>query len=96
MVTSGPIEQAYGANEAAVQAYENAGVVFETAGEVGFPSGLITPDRNNFAPRIGFAYALDRSGKTVLRAGYGISYWTFPQGFVARSGANPPLTFAAG
>jgi hypothetical protein len=94
MVTTGPIEQAYGVNEAAVQAYENAGVVFKSASEVGFPSGLFTPDRNNLAPRIGFAYALDRSGKTILRGGYGISYWTFPLiTLQARSRSNPPFDF---
>lgn len=33
------------------------------------------PDRNNFAPRIGFAYALFNR-KTVLRGGFGIFYGT--------------------
>ncbi len=33
---------------------------------------LVHPDRNNFAPRIGFAYSL--GPKTVFRGGYGISY----------------------
>ena len=31
-------------------------------------------DRNNFAPRVGFAWTLDEDGKTVLRAGYGIYF----------------------
>jgi hypothetical protein len=31
-----------------------------------------SPDRNGFAPRIGFAYAVD--DKTAVRGGYGISY----------------------
>ena len=35
----------------------------------------ITPDRNNFGPRLGFAYTL--TSKTVLRSGYGISYVHF-------------------
>ena len=36
---------------------------------------LVNPDRNNFAPRFGFAWnALD---KTVVRGGYGISYVLF-------------------
>lgn len=34
------------------------------------PSQLYKPDRNNFAPRIGFAYA--PSSKTVLRSGFAI------------------------
>ena len=35
----------------------------------------ITPDRNNFGPRLGLAYTL--TPKTVLRSGYGISYVHF-------------------
>ena len=94
MVTSGPIEQAYGVNAAAIQAYEDAGVVFKSASEVGFPSGLLAPDRNDFAPRVGFAYSLDGSGKTILRGGYGISYWTWPLiTLQARSRTNPPFDF---
>jgi hypothetical protein len=94
MVTSGPIQQAYGVNAAAIQAYKNAGVVFKSASEVGWSSGLFAPDRNDFAPRIGFAYALDRQGKTVLRGGYGISYWTWPLiTLQARSRSNPPFDF---
>ena len=36
---------------------------------------LVNPDRNNFAPRLGFAYSF--SPKTVLRGGYGTSYIHF-------------------
>ncbi|HUQ93510.1 MAG TPA: TonB-dependent receptor, partial [Bryobacteraceae bacterium] len=32
------------------------------------------PDRNNFAPRLGIAYALTADGKTMLRAGAGVFY----------------------
>ena len=37
--------------------------------------GLVNPDRNNFAPRIGIVYTLD--DKTVLRGGWGIFYNLF-------------------
>ncbi len=37
--------------------------------------GLVKPDRNNFAPRVGIVYKLDE--KTVLRGGYGIFYNLF-------------------
>src|SRR6202040_2125367 len=37
-----------------------------------FPSSLIHPDRNNYAPRIGFAWKPAKL--TVVRAGYGVNY----------------------
>ncbi|HVD92077.1 MAG TPA: hypothetical protein VNC21_07340, partial [Vicinamibacterales bacterium] len=36
---------------------------------------LVNPDRNNFGPRLGFAYTL--TSGTVIRGGYGISYVHF-------------------
>ena len=38
--------------------------------------GLYNGDHNNFAPRIGIAWALGPTQSTVLRAGYGIFYDT--------------------
>ena len=35
------------------------------ASEVGFPDTLVNTDKNNFSPRVGFAYRLDPAGKTV-------------------------------
>jgi Carboxypeptidase regulatory-like domain/TonB dependent receptor len=49
-------------------------------GALGAP--LYKPDRNNFAPRIGFAWDPNGKGKTVVRSGFGIFY-------------NPQLTGAA-
>jgi hypothetical protein len=40
-----------------------------------YDRALVNPDRNNFAPRVGVAFAA--SSKTVLRAGYGMSYIHF-------------------
>jgi len=39
----------------------------------------VNPDKNNFAPRIGIAYRL--GDKSVIRTGFGISYWTGRFGF---------------
>lgn len=49
------------------------------------------PDRNNFAPRVGFAYRLDNSGATVFRAGYGIYYNVLEWDFIGLTRFNPPL-----
>ena len=35
---------------------------------------LVPTDKNNFAPRIGFAYRVDDAGKIVVRGGYGLYY----------------------
>ncbi|HEX4946409.1 MAG TPA: hypothetical protein VFZ34_07100, partial [Blastocatellia bacterium] len=44
------------------------------AADVGLPETIVKPDRNNFAPRFGFAWRMFGSSKTVLRGGYGIFY----------------------
>jgi hypothetical protein len=35
---------------------------------------LVPNDKNNFAPRVGFAYSVSESARVVLRGGYGIYY----------------------
>jgi outer membrane receptor protein involved in Fe transport len=45
---------------------------------MGLNTSRINHDENNIAPRIGLAYRMDREGKTVLRAGYGIYYGRTP------------------
>lgn len=42
------------------------------------PDAIWNTDRNNFAPRVGFAYQLTESGKTVLRGGAGVFYSPIP------------------
>jgi hypothetical protein len=48
-----------------------AGTPFLLASQVGLPSTLSNNSLKDFAPRIGFAYRLGGSDKTVLRGGYG-------------------------
>jgi Carboxypeptidase regulatory-like domain/TonB dependent receptor len=54
-------------------------------------SGLINPDLNNFAPRVGLAFQV--SNKLVLRAGYGIFYGGQENGPFSNPspGFNPPF-----
>ena len=42
----------------------------------GLPDTLINTDKNNFSPRVGFAWRLDESNKTVLRGGFGLFHPT--------------------
>jgi hypothetical protein len=49
-------------------------LVFATDGSLE-DRGLVKPDRNNFAPRLGIVYKLDE--RTVIRGGYGIFYNLF-------------------
>jgi hypothetical protein len=45
------------------------------ASDVGLPETLLNADKNNFSPRVGFAWRLDES-KTVLRGGFGLFHPT--------------------
>jgi hypothetical protein len=71
----GPPTEKYGrmANLAIAPGFTGATVV--TPASPGVPTGLINPDYNNFAPRLGLAWKvpwIKRS--TVVRLGYGIYY----------------------
>ncbi len=59
-------------------------------------TGRIPTANKNFAPRVGIAYSL--TGKTVLRAGFGLFHARYPGGlintFITRNGIyQPPVTF---
>src|SRR5437762_465985 len=57
-----------------------------------FPSTLVEPDRNNFAPRVGIAWKAMKN--TVVRSGYGINYNTGQYGSIVQSLAyQPPFAF---
>ncbi|HTV00420.1 MAG TPA: TonB-dependent receptor, partial [Luteitalea sp.] len=46
------------------------------AGDIGVSRGLVNNDTNNWSPRVGFAWRLDESNRTVLRGGVGYFYPT--------------------
>jgi hypothetical protein len=54
-------------------------------GSPGLP-GLYKPDRDNLAPRIGFAYDVTGKGRTVVRGAYGFYYDTPSQDFFLLQG----------
>jgi hypothetical protein len=54
--------------------YDPASRSLVRVGTDGVPRSGYDPDRNNFAPRLGFAYTLGAEGRTVVRAGYGVYY----------------------
>lgn len=96
-----PYTEKYGrmANLDIAPGYTAVAVV--TPGAVGpysgeFPPGLIDPDRNNFAPRIGLAWKVP-AGKssTIVRAGYGIYYnGQAYNSFASRLAQQPPFAVA--
>jgi len=58
-----------------------------------YPAGLVHPDKNNFAPRVGLAWKPWQ--KTVVRAGYGVNYNIGQYGLMASQlGFQPPFAEA--
>lgn len=64
-----------------------------SAGVGGFPRGNVKNYYNTWEPRVGFAYALDSTGTTVLRAGAGLFYERVQGNDVYNAALNPPFAY---
>jgi hypothetical protein len=55
------------------------------------------PDRNNFAPRVGFAWSPQRyNNNMVVRGGFGVAYDRIPEALLIPSRQNPPYQASFG
>ncbi|RRA48085.1 carboxypeptidase regulatory-like domain-containing protein [Acidipila sp. EB88] len=61
------------------------------AGQNGVPRAIRNQNPLNFAPRVGFAYALDAAGRSALHGGYGIFYFPDYGGISNQLGQQPPF-----
>jgi hypothetical protein len=60
-----------GSGSASVLVQNCAGAILPCTPTPGVPSGMVTPQRLNFAPRLGLAWQAMKRGNLIIRSGYG-------------------------
>ncbi len=71
-------------------AWAGRGLTWTTADKAGIPGALTPSVNSDFGPRLGVAYKL--TNQFVVRASYGMYYWTTPLSQILQSSrTNPPL-----
>ena len=63
-------------------------------GQNGIPKGLAKGNWWDFGPRLGFAYDVTGSGKTVVRGGFGIMYERIQGNDMYNGATNPPYGYS--
>jgi carboxypeptidase family protein len=93
-----PLIAAYGSNDCSptgpAAGVNPLGLVIP--GDQGVPAGLTTTYYKTFAPRIGIAWSPGGSGKTSIRAGWGLFYNPMEQLVLEQFSAEPPFGGSSG
>ncbi len=76
--------------------FPNAPVGMVFPGDPGAPEGANFPDRNDFAPRLGFAWDLTGKGRTSLRGGFGVFHNILKADDNLQFNGQPPFYSTAG